>query len=414
MAYPDSMKKEALELREQGLSLREISAALLIPSRMTVWRWVHDPHDGPDVAPGKFKERHAMKLPKVEGDGPTYPDIDPNDKDALIDRLQLENDILRGMNEILKGVSLSQATNREKTLLIEWLRPKTGRRLRELTDSLRISKSSYEYQRAVIARGDRYAWLRPLVDEEFQAEKQARGYRVITLRLRERDEPVRVSEKVVRTIMREGKLQVKRKRVRHYSSYAGEPDAAPDNLLLCEDGSHDFHAAAPNEKWVTDITEFLLPDKLKVYLSPVLDLFDGKPVGWAISRHPDAWLANTSLVRACSQLEEGQHPCCHSDRGSHYFWPSWKNLCKGFGITRSMSRKGHTPDNAAMEGFFGRLKNEFFYGRDWAGVSFERFASELDAWMRAYSETRVKMFREGGKLVYDTIDNRRRRLGYTA
>ncbi len=82
-----------------------------------------------------------------------------------------------------------------------------------------------------------------------------------------------------------------------------------------------------------------------------------------------------------------------------------------------MSRKGTSPDNAACEGFFGNLKNEFFPGgRDWSGWTAEAFMELLDGWMAAYSTVRLKAFREGGRRhsVYDTIDNRRRRLGLAA
>ena len=214
--------------------------------------------------------------------------------------------------------------------------------------------------------------------------------------------------------MREEGLRVRRKRGRRYYSYAGDLGDAPDNLPLNGDGTHDFRASSPNEKWASDITEFKLPDAPKAYLSPVIDLFDGKPVGWAISQHPNAELANESLLMACSQLRAGERPFCHTDRGAHYFWPGWVGICEANGVTRSMSRKGHSPDNAACEGFFGRLKNEFFYGRDWAGVTFEQFAEALDDWMRRYSSARLKLFEEDGRKVYDTIDNRRRRLGYAA
>ena len=88
-----------------------------------------------------------------------------------------------------------------------------------------------------------------------------------------------VSEKVVRRIMREEGLVVRRKKGKRYSSYAGEAGERPANLPLREDGTHDFSAKAPNEKWVSDVTEFALPCGAKAYLSPVIDLFDGKPVG---------------------------------------------------------------------------------------------------------------------------------------
>lgn len=414
MSYPQSMKDEAVRLHAEGASIRQISRKLAFPSRMTVWRWVNGRHDGPG-AKAPARERRTVKLPKVEGDGPIYPDVDPEDKDEIIRRLRLENDILRGMQEVLKAPALGCSTNREKALLIEWLRANTDHPLKELTDSLRISKSSYEYQRKAIAAGDKYDWLRPLVAEEFCAEGGARGYRVVTLRLRMREEPVVVSEKVVRRIMAEENLRVRRKKERKYSSYAGEAGERPENMPLREDGTHDFGAHAPNRKWVSDITEFKLPDDpRRAYLSPVVDLFDGKPVGWAISPRPDAALVNGSLLAACAQKRAWEHPFCHTDGGIHYFWSGWIAICEEHGVARSMSRKGCSPDNAACEGFFGILKNEFFYGRDWRGVTYEEFAARLDAWMRRYSTDRIKYFKEDGKTVYDTIDNRRKRLGFAA
>ena len=93
-------------------------------------------------------------------------------------------------------------------------------------------------------------------------------------------------------------------------------------------------------------------------------------------------MANSSLLGACSQLKAGEHPTGHSDRGCHYRWPGWIGICDDHGIVRSMSRKGCSPDNARAEGFFGRLKVEFFYGRDWSGVSLDEFADMLDAYLR--------------------------------
>ena len=114
------------------------------------------------------------------------------------------------------------------------------------------------------------------------------------------------------------------------------------------------------------------------------------------------------------KLGEGEAPVAHTDRGCHYRWPGWKAICGRHGLARSMSRKGTSPDNAACEGFFGNLKNEFFHGRDWSGWTAEAFMELLDGWMAAYSTVRLKAFREGGRTVYDTIDNRRRRLGLAA
>lgn len=185
----------------------------------------------------------------------------------------------------------------------------------------------------------------------------------------------------------------------------------PPNLPLREDGTHDFHAAVPNEKWASDITEFRLPgDCRKVYLRRAIDLFDSKPAGWSIWTSSNADLANSSLERACDQLEDSEAPMVHTDRGCHYRWPGWKGICEEHGLMRSMSRKGRSPDNAAAEGFFGKLKNEFFYARDWGGVKAEGFMVQLDERMAGYSTDRLRAFREGGDTVWDAFDGRRRRL----
>ena len=201
-----------------------------------------------------------------------------------------------------------------------------------------------------------------------------------------REEGAVVSEKVVRRLMAEEGCRVAYlKRRRRYSSYRGEISDAPPNLV-----ERDFRAGGPNELWLTDITEFKLPSEEKAYLSPVIDCFDGLVVSWRIGRRPNAALANGSLEDACRTLAPGQRPVCHSDRGCHYRWPGWIGICEGNGLVRSMSRKGCSPDNSACEGFFGRLKNEFFYHRDWSGVAVESFMELLDEYIRFYNERRKK------------------------
>lgn len=330
---------------------------------------------------------------------------------------QIENLLLRAVLADLKAAGWDPASisNRRKCELGERLRRETGLPLRSVTAFLRISKSSYEYHRARLGRPPKYGALSEEVERIFREEgRSARGYRFVHARLAASG--TRVSEKVVRGVMRERGLRVcYARRRRRYSSYAGEIDDAPPNLPLREDGTHDFRASAPNEKWVSDITEFRLPGGAgKVYLSPVIDLFDGRPVGWSVGTSPDARLANSSLEAACARLRPGEAPMVHTDRGCHYRWPGWKRICAEHGLTRSMSRKGRSPDNAAAEGFFGRLKNEFFRGRDWSGVTAEQFMRHLDGWMRFYCSGRLRAFREGGASVWDTIDGRRRRLGLAA
>ncbi|WEV74281.1 IS3 family transposase [Bifidobacterium sp. ESL0798] len=80
----------------------------------------------------------------------------------------------------------------------------------------------------------------------------------------------------------------------------------------------------------------------------------------------------------------------HSDRDCHYRWPAWIAICDAGGLTRSMSTKGCSPENSAMEGFFGRPRNEFYYHHGWKGITYEEFEKRLDTYMICYNETRIK------------------------
>ena len=153
--------------------------------------------------------------------------------------------------------------------------------------------------------------------------------------------------------------------------------------------NRDFYADQPNIKWLTDITEFAIPAG-KVYLSPVIDCFDGMIVSRNVGTAPDSLLVNKMLEAAVSTLSPSEHPIVHTDRGSHYRWPGRIDRMNTAGLTRSMSKKGCSPDNAACEGFFGRLKNEMFYGRSWIDVSINSFIDEINNYIIWYNTKRIK------------------------
>ena len=161
--------------------------------------------------------------------------------------------------------------------------------------------------------------------------------------------------------------------------------------------------------WLTDITEFRLPTGRKVYLSAIRDCFDSSIVAWRAGERPDADLANSTLSDACSRLAPGERPVIHSDRGVHYRWPGWISICERNGLVRSMSAKGCSPDNAAMEGFFGLLKKEFFHGRDWSGWSPGEFIEALGAWIGRFNSERASDALGGA-----TPDDYRSSLGMAA
>lgn len=298
-------------------------------------------------------------------------------------RLRLEYDILEKASELLKkdvGINLETISNREKAELIDALREKY--RLKDLLEILQISKSSYCYQENCIHGPDKYTNLRTEIQIIFHTSNCCYGYRRIHASLKKKG--IMVSEKVVRRIMKEEELAVHCRKRKRYSSYAGEISPEVDNII-----NRDFHAETPNTKWLTDITEFSIPAG-KVYLSPIIDCFDGLVVSWAIGTSPSADLANGMLDEAISSLKEYEHPVIHSDRGAHYRWPGWIQRTETAGLVRSMSKKGCSPDNSACEGFFGRLKNEMFYGRSWQETSTGDFITVLDDYIHWYNEYRIK------------------------
>lgn len=278
------------------------------------------------------------------------------DLQAKLYRLRLEYDILKKASEVLKkaeGINLQTISNREKAEVIDVLRDKY--RLKELLETLQISKSSYCYQENRIHGLDKYANLRTEIQAVFCATNGCYGYRRIHASLKKAG--MVASEKVIRRLMKEENLAVRCVKQRKYSSYAGEISPEVANIV-----NRDFHAEAPNTKWLTDITEFSISAG-KIYLSPITDCFDGLAVSWSIGTSPSADLVNGMLDEAISLLKENEHPIIHSDRGAHYRWPGWIQRMDAAWLTRSMSKKGCSPDNSACEGFFGRLKNEIFYDR---------------------------------------------------
>lgn len=233
-------------------------------------------------------------------------------------------------------------------MIIDALRDKYSLSL--LLKRMDISKSNYCYQHKIIYSKGKYEVTTNEIMHLFHKNDSRYGYRRIYALLKKQN--IIISEKIVRRIMKENHLVVKIKKTKKYSSYIGEISKVAENLI-----NRNFHSDKPNQKMPTDITEFSIPAG-KVYLSPIIDCFDGMVTAWKISTNPNAELVNSMLDEYHKTLKNGEKPIIHSDRGAHYRWPEWINRMNRYGFQRSMSRKGCSPDNSACEGFFGRMKNE--------------------------------------------------------
>jgi putative transposase len=171
-------------------------------------------------------------------------------------------------------------------------------------------------------------------------------------------------------------------RMKKYRSYRGKVGKIAPNIL-----ERDFNASEPNEKWVTDVTEVHLHGE-KLYLSPILDLYNGEIIAYNIEKRPVYRLVSKMLDKAFERLNEGDTPILHSDQGWHYQMKKYQHDLKEQGITQSMSRKGNCLDNAVMENFFGLLKSELLYLKEFE--SMEHFKLELEEDIYYYNHKRIK------------------------
>lgn len=380
--HPAELKHSAvIELCMRETNAQTVAQKLAV-CRPTLYNWKNQLL-GPD-APASLRSKKELE-PVPDKSQMNELQLQIEFLERKVRRLQLEHDILTKANELLKkglGVSPQDLSNREKTLLVDALMHSYS--LVELLAILGLARSSYFYHRSRLRVPDKHADTRQVLAEVFHSNYRCYGYRRMRAALHRHQ--IHISEKVVQRLMKQECLFVAVNKKRRYGSYMGEISPAPDNIL-----NRDFRADAPNEKWLTDISEFQIPSG-KVYLSPMIDCFDGMVVSWSIGTRPDSELVNTMLDSAVARVKgSDSRPIVHSDRGGHYRWPGWLKRISKAKLIRSMSRKGCSPDNAACEGFFGRLKTELFYPGNWQNVSVEQFIGIVDTYIRWYNEQRIKI-----------------------
>lgn len=171
-------------------------------------------------------------------------------------------------------------------------------------------------------------------------------------------------------------------RIKKYKSYKGNVGKIAPNIF-----KRNFKATKPNEKWATDVTEFSLFGK-KLYLSPIIDLFNGEIVSYNISERPTFHQTIDMLNKAFKKIPDDTGLILHSDQGWQYQMKHYQKLLKDKGIVQSMSRKGNCLDNAVIENFFGILKSELFYLQDFHSI--EHFKEELENYIEYYNHKRIK------------------------
>ena len=242
-----------------------------------------------------------------------------------------------------------------------------------------MPRSTYYYRLSRPVADKRMAEKRAIM-EIYERSRRTYGYRRITMAMRSLG--YNINHKTVRKLMVSIGIRAVQKR-KKYRSYRGTVGKVAENIL-----SRDFKADAPGLKLATDISQINIAEK-KLYISAMIDMFNGEVVAYRISESPNLKLVMSMMRRALRKNVFRTGCIMHSDQGWHYQHHVYTSFLKSKNIIQSMSRKGNCLDNAMMESFFGTLKSEFVYLHKYRNK--DMFVSALDKYIAYYNNERIKL-----------------------
>lgn len=243
-----------------------------------------------------------------------------------------------------------------------------------------LPKSNFYYWDNTRQKPEKYERVKQLIKENFDKHKGRYGYRRIACALRHQGEKLHAN--TVQRLMQQAGLK-STQRVKRYKSYKGEVDTIAPNVL-----KRNFTASKPNQKWVTDVTEFKVGQD-KLYFSPVKDLFNGEIIAYSFHTRPMFELVTSMLKKALKKLGQDEKPLLHSDQGWHYQMKEYRKMLSDVEMEQSMSHKGNCYDNASMESFFGVLKSECFHNSKFSGI--DDLKNTIVDYIRYYNHDRIKI-----------------------
>ena len=255
--------------------------------------------------------------------------------------------------------------------------------MRELLKLAEMARSTfYYYLKKYKSNHDKYHKIKKEIFNIFNENKGRYGYRRITLELKNRG--FNINHKTVSKLMNILGIKSIQRPKRRYNSYQGNIGKIANNLL-----KRDFKADKPNQKWVTDVTEFKVHDR-KLYLSPIIDLFNGEIISYNLSKHPTFQQITDMLEKAFIKIKNNTNLILHSDQGWQYQMKIYQNMLKEKGIKQSMLRKGNCLDNSCAENFFGILKSELFYPKEKEYKNIEELEKDIKEYIEYYNNSRIK------------------------
>ena len=256
-----------------------------------------------------------------------------------------------------------------------------------------MARSVFYYHIKRLKAGDRYAAEKENIKSIFHEHKGRYGYRRITSEMHNRG--FVINHKTVQRLMQSLGIKSKIRKVR-YRSYKGEVGKIAPNII-----KRNFTATAPNQKWATDVTQINI-GSTKLYLSPILDMFNGEIVSYNISRSPNLEQIYDMLDKAFRKYDNLKGLIIHTDQGWQYQHYGYRQRLTERHIVQSMSRKGNCLDNAMAENFFGIMKSELLYVEKFESP--EAFIKALDEYIDYYNNKRIKSRLKGKSPVqYRTL-----------
>lgn len=252
--------------------------------------------------------------------------------------------------------------------------------LSELLAAVGLARSTYYYHLARLDRSDKYAQLRQMIRTVFARAHGRYGHRRIRLVLH--NQGIRISRKLTMKLMKEEGLVCRVRARKRYNSYRGTVSRTAPNIL-----NRKFNPPHANHSWVSDVSEFRI-GKHKLYLSPVIDLYDHSVLGFALGTSANCDLTNESLRHAFKRAQLAPRLLVHTDQGVQYQSAAWKKILIKHQAIPSMSRKGNCHDNALAENFFSHIKTELFYQHTF--TTLHELKQAIRAYIHWYNTKRIQ------------------------
>ncbi|MFR6666089.1 MAG: IS3 family transposase [Thomasclavelia spiroformis] len=395
--YSSSLKEEIInKVLLDNHSVSSIAIEYGLSSDGMLFNWIKSYKENGYVIVEKTKGRRSTMKPNLNKE---YTDMTPEEKVIYLENknlyLEAENEYLKKLRAVVQARKNQQP---KKVAVVYELQRKYP--IRILLHISKLKRSTYYYTLSKVNKEMKNDEVMNTIIDIFYTHKGRYGYRRITLELANRGYEVN-HKKVKRLMSIMGLYGVTPKS--KYKSYKGDMNGTVKNQLLTkviDEENHktyyerNFETTKCNEKWSTDVSEFHIAAG-KLYLSPIIDLHNCEIISYSISRSPNFKQTKDMLDKAFEKNQNLDGLIFQSDQGWQYQMEPYHRFLKDKGIIQSMSRKGNCLDNSPIENFFGKMKNEMFYGHEYEFKTLDELEIAMKGYIEYYNTQRITVKLKG-------------------